>query len=56
MIVEFLGIGFFSFLMNSINSLFGAEKNLSDIIDKRIENVEAWLRMVEKSRSKNFTK
>lgn len=56
MIVEFLGIGFFSFLMNSINSLFGSEKSLSDIIDKRIENVEAWLRMVEKSRSKNFTK
>lgn len=56
MVVEFLGIGFFSFLMNSINSLFGSEKKLSDIIDKRIENVEAWLRMVEKSRSKNFTK
>ena len=56
MIVEFLGIGFFSFLMNSINSLFGSEQNLSDIIDKRIENVESWLRMVEKSRSKNFTK
>jgi hypothetical protein len=42
--VEFLGIGVFSFLMNSINSLFDHEVNLKHLIDKRNEDVEAWLR------------
>jgi hypothetical protein len=44
MIVEFLGIGVFSFLMGSINSLVGSEITLQDIKDKRTEKVELWLR------------
>jgi len=42
--------------MNSINSLFDQEIQLSHIVDKRNEEVEQWLRQLEKSRSKNFTK
>ena len=38
--VEFLGIGVFSYLMNSINSLFDQEIQLSHIVDKRNEEVE----------------
>lgn len=56
MIVEFLGIGVFSYLMGSINSLMGSDYTLQDIIDERMENVEMWLRKLEKSRSKNFSK
>ena len=56
MFVEFMGIGVFSFLMNSINSLFGSETQLLDIIDRRIEDVETWLRNLEKRRNKNLTK
>jgi len=52
MFVEFMGIGVFSFLMNSINSLFGSETQLLDIIDRRIEDVETWLRNLEKRRNK----
>ena len=55
MIVEFLGIGVFSYLMGSINSLMGSDYTLQDIIDERMENVEMWLRKLEKSRSKNFS-
>jgi hypothetical protein len=51
-----MGIGVFSFLMNSINSLFGSETQLLDIIDRRIEDVETWLRNLEKRRNKNLTK
>jgi len=56
MIVEFLGIGIFSYLMGSINNLVGSESTLQDIIDERIEKIETWLRKLEKARNKNFSK
>mgnify|MGYP006087908961 CR=1 FL=1 len=56
MIIEFMGIGVFSFLMGSINDLVGSERTLQDIIDDRMEEIEGWLRKLEKSRPKNFSK
>mmetsp|Transcript_42101 Transcript_42101/g.64561 ORF Transcript_42101/g.64561 Transcript_42101/m.64561 type:complete len:410 (+) Transcript_42101:323-1552(+) len=56
MVVEFLGIGVFSYLMGSINDLVSSETTLQDIIDERTEDVESWLRKLEKSRTKNFSK
>ena len=56
MVVEFLGIVVFSYLMGSINNLVGSESTLQDIIDERTEDVETWLRKLEKSRTKNFSK
>lgn len=43
MIVEFLGIGVFSWLMGSINTMVTSENELQDIIDNRMEEVESWL-------------
>lgn len=54
--VEFLGIGIFSYLMGSINNLVGSEQTLQDIIDERIEDIELWLRQLEKARPKTFSK
>ena len=54
MVVEFLGIVVFSYIMGSIN--VESESTLQDIIDERTEDVEHWLRRLEKSRSKNFSK
>lgn len=48
MIVEFLGIGVFSYLMGSINNLVAAESTLQEVIDERIEGIETWLRKLEK--------
>ena len=56
MIVEFLGIGIFSYLMGSINSLASSESTLQDILDERVETVEGWLRKLEKAREKSFSK
>jgi hypothetical protein len=50
MMVEFLGIGLFSFLMGSINTLVVSEKKLQDIIDDRNEDLDIWLRKLDKSR------
>lgn len=54
MIVEFLGIGVFSWLMGSINTLVSDENELQDIIDNRMEDVESWLKNMEKARTKNI--
>lgn len=54
--VEFLGIGIFSYLMGSINNLVGSDETLQEIIDERIEDIELWLRKLEKARPKNFSK
>ena len=43
MFVEFLGMGVFSYLMNSINSLFDQEIKLTHIIDDRNDKLEKWL-------------
>jgi len=55
-LVQFLGMGVFSYLMNSINSLFDQEIKLSHIYDRRNEKMENWLRLLEKTRGKNFGK
>ena len=49
-------MGVFSYLMNSINSLFDQEIKLSHIIDRRNEKLEKWLNLLEKTRGKNFGK
>ena len=54
MIVEFLGIGVFSWLMGSINTMVTSENELQDIIDNRMEEVESWLKNMEKARTKNL--
>jgi|TARA_B110001450_G_C17425789_1_gene401785 hypothetical protein len=54
MIVEFLGIGVFSWLMGSLNSMVSSENELQDIIDNRMEDVESWLKNMEKARTKNL--
>lgn len=56
MVVEFLGIGVFSYLMGSINTLVASESTLQEAIDERMEEIETWLRKLEKSRQKNFSK
>ena len=51
MMVEFIGIGFFSFLMGSINSILVQQSKLQDIIDEKIEDLDIWLRKLDKSRT-----
>lgn len=51
MAVEFIGIGFFSFFMGSINSILVLESKLQDIIEEKMEDLDIWLRKLDKSRS-----
>jgi hypothetical protein len=43
MIVEFLGIGVFSWLMGSINGMVASDCTLDTIIDERNDLLEEWL-------------
>lgn len=56
MAIEFLGIALFSFLMGSINTLVVTDQKLQDIIDERIEDLDIWLRRLDKSRTKILPK
>ena len=47
MIVEFLGIGTFSYFMGSINTLVSSETTVQQIVDDRNEVIEMWLRKLE---------
>ena len=51
MILEFLGIFMFSIFMGTISDLLGHEPQLSDIIDERMEELDVWLRKLDKSRT-----
>lgn len=50
MIVEFIGILFFSIMMGSINEIFLENSAETDIIDSKIENVDVWLVKLDNSR------
>jgi hypothetical protein len=50
MIVEFIGILFFSVMMGSINEVFLNGDGDADIIDQKLESVDVWLVKLDNSR------
>lgn len=50
MVVEFIGILFFSIMMGSINEIFLESSAESDIIRDKIEGVDVWLVKLDNSR------
>lgn len=47
--LEFLGLVFFSFLMGSITSIFGASDNFDDLIEYKLDTLDMWIKKIEKS-------
>ena len=57
MVVEFIGIAFFSFIMGSINNVLLIDSADSDIIESKLEKVDVWLVKLDNSRmSKSLPK
>ena len=48
-ILEFLGLTFFSFLMGSINGIFSASDNFEDLIEEKLDSLDMWIKKIEKS-------
>lgn len=51
-ILEFLGLSFFSFLMGSINTIFNTKDNFNDLIEAKLNSLDIWIKMLEKSNCK----
>lgn len=48
-ILEFIGLTFFSFLMGSINSIFDTSDNFDDLIEQKLDQLDMWIKKIEKS-------
>ena len=48
-ILEFLGLTFFSFLMGSINSIFNTSDSFDDLIEEKLDSLDMWIKKIEKS-------
>ena len=50
MILEFLGIGFFSYTMGSINTILLKKTDDKDIIVDKVDDMDIWLLQLDNSR------
>jgi len=48
-VLEFIGLTFFSFLMGSINSIFNLKDNFEDLIEEKLDSLDMWIKKIEKS-------
>lgn len=48
-ILEFMGLTFFSFLMGSINGIFNTKDNFDDLIEEKLDSLDMWIKKIEKS-------
>ena len=50
--VEFIGLTFFSFFMGNITELFSSSDNFEDLIVKKLDHLDLWIKKIEKSNKK----
>lgn len=48
-VLEFIGLTFFSFLMGSINGIFNTKDNFDDLIEEKLDSLDMWIKKIEKS-------
>lgn len=48
-VLEFLGLTFFSFLMGSINTVFNTSDSFDDMIEGKLDSLDLWIKKIEKS-------
>jgi hypothetical protein len=47
--LEFIGLIVFSFLMSSVSAVFGASDSFDDLVETKIEELDIWVKKIEKS-------
>lgn len=47
--LEFIGLTFFSFLMGSITTIFNTSDNFEDLIEEKLDTLDIWIKKIEKS-------
>jgi hypothetical protein len=54
MVLEFIGLSFFSFLMGSINNMLKRTDNFENMIDEKLSLLDIWIKKIEKSNKPYF--
>jgi hypothetical protein len=54
MILEFIGLSFFSFLMGSINNMLKKSDNFESLIDEKLSMLDIWIKKIERSNKPYF--
>jgi hypothetical protein len=49
MVLEFIGLSFFSFLMGSINNMLKKSDNFESLIDEKLSLLDIWIKKIERS-------
>ena len=49
LVIEFVGLSFFSFLMGSINGIFNTSDTFEDLIEGKLDVLDMWIKKIEKS-------
>ena len=49
LILEFIGVVFFSFLMGYINEIFSSSDSFDDLIEEKLDLLDMWIKKIEKS-------
>ena len=49
MVVEFTGLVIFSFLMNSVSTVFSSSDEFEDHKEDKLDNLDIWIKKIEKS-------
>jgi len=48
-LLEFIGLTFFSFFMNSVNEFFNVSDSFDDLIVEKLDELDMWIKKIEKS-------
>lgn len=48
-VIEFIGLTFFSFFMGSVNDIFNVIDNFDDVIEEKLDSLDMWIKKIENS-------
>ena len=55
LVLEFLGMIVFSMLMSSVSTVFGANDSFDDLIETKMDDMDIWIKKIEKSNKFNVS-
>jgi hypothetical protein len=54
MVLEFVGLIFFSFLMGAVSSLLNKKNKFEDLIDEKLSKLDVWIKKIERSNKPKY--
>jgi hypothetical protein len=54
MILEFIGLTFFSFLTGTITIIAGKKETFNELVNERLDSLDVWIKQIERSNKPKF--